>query len=127
MQPAMILIFMILTACGSGGGGSSGSSPGACSSSAIRGHWRENGGAFDEYVFKSDCTGTNKNCSLTFSRYIYNPATVWLVLQVSSTSGAGGCPAVGQTDCQWTIPGVSQLTLNCGGGVVNFSKIAEAP
>lgn len=130
MRPALILFFIVLTACGSGGGGSGGSSLGACATAVNRGSWQENGGAFDEYVFRSNCTGTNKDCGLTFT---YNKVEASQVgsqisLQITASNG-GACPAVGTSyDCNWSVPGASQLILNCGGtGNIQFSKTAEAP
>ncbi len=124
VRPAMLLFLMVLTACAGGGGGGSGSSTPACASNAFKGTWRQNGGALDEYRFNADCTGTNLNCSLVIYRYVITaPGT--LAIFISSTSGAGACPAIGQTDCIYNFVDASNMSMNCGGlGVVNYSKIA---
>lgn len=125
IKSSLLLALVALSGCGGGGGSSGGGAgAGACATSIFKGTWGENGGASDQYRFNADCTATNLNCTLVISRYnISVPGT--LALQVSSTSGAGGCPAVGQTDCTYNFIDASNMSLNCGGlGVVNYSKTA---
>lgn len=118
---------LALVGCGSGGGGSSGGAgAGACASVPFLGTYHENAGANDEFVFRSNCTGSNTNCSYTYTHNAPLTAGVdTLHLTVTTATGGGGCPTAGQTvNCTWSIPSASQLILNCnGGGNIQYSKL----
>jgi hypothetical protein len=127
MRTLLIALGLALAACGGGGGSSGGGSAEACASFPFTGTYEQNSAPWDKFVFRTNCTGSNTNCSYTYTHN--NPGTSLgqLDLTVTTATGGGGCPTAGQTvSCTWSIPGASQLILNCdGGGNIQYSKIAN--
>jgi hypothetical protein len=126
MKPALILFFIVLTACGSGGGGGGSGTSNACATMAISGTWEENAGAQDRYSFSASCSGTNTNCQYSYTHNAPTSDLGDIHLTVTASNNLGGCPTVGQrVDCNWTDIGGGQIQMNCGSGTLQFSKIAN--
>lgn len=124
MRPALLLFFLILTACGSGGGGGSGSSAGACANHAWpSGEYKQNA-ATATMTFRRDCTGTEAvDCGLvyTYLKLASTDTSASLRLNVTASNGGGACLSVGTHFCTWSIPTSGQITLDCGFGNVTYS------
>jgi hypothetical protein len=127
MRPALLLFFLVLTACGSGGGSGSGGAPGACASHGFVGVFKQNA-ATARMTFKRDCSGTEAvDCGLV---YTYRPVTDQLAdmtLTVTASNGGGACLSVGSHQCDWSVPTNGQVNLNCGLGSVTYSQIEAYP
>lgn len=129
MKPALILFFIVLTACGSGGGSGSGGASTACRSSFNWGQWTQNAGT-EYWDFNADCTGTQTSCGLSFNYANVGTNEFADITMTITASNGGACPAVGsQATCDWSTPGTSQIILTCsfiaGGAAIQYSRTGD--
>jgi hypothetical protein len=125
MRPALILFFLVLTACGSGGGGSGGAAAPCANHAWPSGTYTQNAGTAT-LTFRRDCTGTESvDCGLvyTYLRLASTDTLASLRLNVTASNGGGACLSIGTHYCSWSTQ-PSQLNLDCGFGNVNYSWTA---
>ena len=121
----MVLIALVLTACGGSGGDSA---PvdlrQACDPmSPIAGGWEDS--SLNQLDIGTDCYAqTHDSCDLRFK--YYKPAGNQMLIEVNATNGGESCPALGEQICGFQYnsdPTNEYLLVNCGqGNIFYFPK-----
>lgn len=127
MRPALILFFLVLTACGSGGsGGGSAAAPGACFNLPFKGTWRENAGTA-VWKFAATCRGAEAvDCGLIYTHNLVTDSLQSFDLVVTQSNNAAGCLPVGSQSCTWSMIDPSNMFINCGLGNKQYSKTSDS-
>lgn len=114
-----LILSLLLFGCAQGT--STNGATGACAGSPVIGTWDADASS-DVMVFSSNCSGTSSLCSSTFTWPNFTATSGTAAINVTSSGGGGSCLPVGTTNCAYAISG-TQLAFDCGGGVLNYTKM----
>lgn len=122
MKKVFLAIFttVVLNSCSNGGGSDATTTVGACASSIVSGSWLNNNNG-DLLNFASNCSYTSSLCASTGTYPNVTASSGFVIVNVTSTNGSGGCLPLGQTSCSYAVSG-NTMQYNCGGGVLTFIK-----